>query len=309
MLRSVTFPLEFIKRMIELGVDPHYDNDMPFIVSCRNKTIDVPLYFINEYHVDVNVQNGSAAQFCNLDILKMLLDHGLKITKYLINRSINNLNTIELIKLLRAYGANLQELLECCSGNINKINSNETIYFLIEEIAKTNEIIYSKVINVFFVQVNVVTELTIEQIKILVGAGANLRCDNDHPFLCSCKHGNIKTFFYFLHECNVDINSHNSDALQIAIKFNSYEIANFLLESGIKITDEAIKMCFSDMQYLQLLINNDVGMERIAKLYMNLLISSQPNSLSSLKCAKLLIRSGIDFNQYILNSNDNDIIF
>jgi hypothetical protein len=78
--RLRTISLNVVKKMIELGANPHYNNADPFIYLCSNKTVDVPLYFIDEHNIDPNVQDGMAAAYSTPNVLKMLLANGLKIT-------------------------------------------------------------------------------------------------------------------------------------------------------------------------------------------------------------------------------------
>ena len=54
--------LEAIQFMIKYGCDPHMNDDEPFIKSCANQNIDVPLYFIDKYNVNINSQNGKALE-------------------------------------------------------------------------------------------------------------------------------------------------------------------------------------------------------------------------------------------------------
>ena len=58
-IRAETYPLEFSKRMIDLGANPNYDDDTPFILLCCTGVI-------------------SSKYYC--DVFKLLLDNGLNVT-------------------------------------------------------------------------------------------------------------------------------------------------------------------------------------------------------------------------------------
>lgn len=294
-LRSNTYPLELIKKMVELGADPHYKNDSPFVVSCAYDIIDVPLYFIKEHNIDINVHNESIGFSCrNIDVLKMLLENGLQITDSLIKNQINN--TDQSLELLYLHNVSLEKLM-LCFLDLRVPNYNDDIVcFFIDKIEMNESFIQSEILNNFLINTYQYLGLTLQQIKILIRAGADPRYKNDAAFVISCmkKSDDLKTTIYFLHECGANINANHSYALECAINNDRYETAKFLIESGINVVDHAIKKSYSDKKYLELFINNGIDADRIAKLYIITLADS-------IDFAKALIKNGVDLNQYILN--------
>jgi hypothetical protein len=109
----------------------------------------------------------------------------------------------------------LEKLLQCYSEHLfhtRKTNCG-TVEFFIDEISKTNNLISSDLLNHFLDKIYCWGDLALDQILILINAGANPRYNDDAAFLHSCKYNNIKVPMYFLYECGADINTADSNAL------------------------------------------------------------------------------------------------
>jgi hypothetical protein len=291
-------PLDLIKKMIDLGADPYYSNARPFIVSCCQTNTDIPLYFIKEYNIDVNIENGLAMNYCSsYDTLKILLENGYKISEDIIkNRMHRIFFNIKTIELLYEYGIAMEKIFEYALNNLNRAANELVDYFFTKIGMFINEPILLGRLLVTGCQKNI---LTIDQIKFFVES-ANLKEYIDTAFINSCCHDNVQISMYLLHECNANINAHNSWALYSAINLRKCQVVKFLLDSGIHITDDAITQIFDKEQYIGLLLNNGVDADRIAKLYVKYLFEHYRTS-KNVNFAKALINSGIDLNQYILN--------
>lgn len=71
--------LEAVKYMISLGVDPHFNNEYIFVLSCGNIGTDVLSFLINECNVNVDVNNKDVLLYSehNPKIRLFLLVNGL----------------------------------------------------------------------------------------------------------------------------------------------------------------------------------------------------------------------------------------
>jgi hypothetical protein len=161
--------------------------------------------------------------------------------------------------------------------------------------------INTELLNRFFVSVCSKNNLSIIQIKYLVDTGIISKINIDMAYVVSCQYDDIQIVTYFLHDCDADINMQNSYALTYAFHYNQYQIAKFLLESDIYVTDEVINKSFDNEQNLKLLLDNGIDIDRIAKIYIKNLFNGPSYRKYMSECAKILIGHGIDFNQYILN--------
>ena len=159
-------------------------------------------------------------------------------------------------------------------------------------------------------------KLKLKQIKILVGAGANPRYNDDIFFVFSCQYDDIRSVIYFLDECGANINAQNSGALCNAIRYDQYEITKLLLDLEIEVTDKAISFSFTKDEIFSLdseieatdkifsLIIGHVNLDRIANVFVRIVFTAGggANRAKYLNYAKILIRTGVDINQYILNA-------
>lgn len=84
-------------------------------------------------------------------------------------------------------------------------------------------------------------EHTLDEIKFMIENGADPRYNNDEAFLRICTSRDLNIPLYFINDCNADVNVNNSIALEYAIEFGNINNVKLLLESGINITDEAIR--------------------------------------------------------------------
>lgn len=75
-------------------VDPRMYNDLPFTKACGNDDINVPLYFINNFNVDINVNNSKpllqTIYSSQYETAKMLINEGAIITDEIIREIIIN---------------------------------------------------------------------------------------------------------------------------------------------------------------------------------------------------------------------------
>jgi hypothetical protein len=287
-----------IKQMIDLGAEPdcyaealHYCFKYNDIAFARHLIEDIGINF-NKYQfrdLDEECLNKP-------DLIKLLIDNQLILTKNVMRTF---LHFPKIVKLLLDLGLGIQEILAFNTSNINK----EVLNLLIEEIQKSNskidKILLSDIFSINYERHN----LSLNQIKLLVDAGANPRHDNDYAFVNSCSYGNIETVKYFLYECGCDINARNSYALTTAIYEENFNIAKFLIDSGIKITDKNIISGIYHPKFIKLFLDNDVNIEYMGKIVWSNLSYGDldlDEKRGHIMYMKELVKLGVDFNQIIL---------
>jgi hypothetical protein len=220
------YPLDLIIKMVDLGADPNYDNAAPFIISCGYETIDVPLYFMKEHNIDVNIQNGMALKYCSeYDVFKMLLEHGFKLTVDIMKNYMRALKLdVKLIELFHQCGISMEELAELYTVLSYCIN-NEATNYLLTNINTFNA--NTQLLREFLIHGCNRNQLTIDQIKFLVEMGANTKDAINSAFICSCHCDNINIVMYLVCDCNANINASDSCALSYAIHHKQSHIENF----------------------------------------------------------------------------------
>jgi len=103
-LCSRLYFLDGIKNSVKNGADINYISGFPLRNACENNKIDIVKYLINN-GADINIKDGYCLKHSleNYDIVKLLLENGIKVRRYYyINKSIIN-NTPEITELLKKY--------------------------------------------------------------------------------------------------------------------------------------------------------------------------------------------------------------
>lgn len=290
-----------IKKMMELGVDSDYYSDA--LHYCfTHKDIDFAKYLVENLAINVNNFSFEGISFndCNNpDLVKILLDYGLKLSAN--TRVFYRIPNTNIIKLFLDYGVDINEILKFNTPQIDK----RALNLLIEEIKKSNCTIKKEYLDQILLINYEISELSLNQIITLVDAGANPRINDDYPFITACSYCDLDVVKYFLYECGCDINVRNSDALTVAIAEEHYVLAKFLIECGIKITDNTIRQCLLDVKTLPLLLNANIDAVYIGKI----LWSDFKNSTSESESYQVqdyaaymreLVKHGVDFNKIIL---------
>ncbi len=145
--------------------------------------------------------------------------------------------------------------------------------------------------------------LSLDEIKILIDAGANPRVGGDYALLSACSHGNMDIVKYFLNDCGSDINSHNSEALIRAISSENFKLVTLLLDYGIKTNDTVLHSCFLSLKTLKPLLNRAIDLEYLGKKLWHALKYNylQPYETHAyVNYMKELVNHGVDFNKIIM---------
>ncbi len=292
-----------IKKMLELGVS-HVNYNRVLLHCFLNNDIDLTKYLVEDLGADINGINfncfgytpSSSNHFNNPKIVKLLLNNGLILSE---KTKVFCLFP-EIINLFIESNIDINEILKfnCLS------TTREILTLQIDKIQKSNNVIKQDYLHYILYTNYRNHDLSLKEIKILIEAGADPRLDNDSALILACSHGNIETVKFFLNECGLDINSHNSDALTYAVFSRNFDLIDFLFESGIKINDAVISS-FSGLYYvktLSYLLNAGIDAEYIGKIFWSEMNSIEIDALERRECIKYikeLINYGVDFNKII----------
>ena len=150
-------------------------------------------------------------------------------------------------------------------------------------------------------------KISVNQLKILIDAGADAHFYNEKAFINQCSHGDKDVILYFILKCACNVNACKSIALTKAIYSEQYDVAKILIESNINVTENAIVESFNhDKKYFDLLLNNYVlDYEHIAKLFFSMLVNNKISHSKkiNLKIIKdLIMCHGVIFNEIIINN-------
>ena len=119
--------LDNICQFLQFGVDPHYNNDAYFLLSCKKSSPDTVLFFVNECGCNINAAESDALcrawHYCPSNV-KLLLELGVKIDNNVVKRLNPAIGSsffdLELIDLMVKYGANVELIANKIIGSIEK---------------------------------------------------------------------------------------------------------------------------------------------------------------------------------------------
>jgi hypothetical protein len=294
--------LDMVKYMISLGADPHYKNDLPFILSCGNNDDCLILYFIKEHNVDVNTINCPSGIYCisttTPKILRILLGNGLILTDTII-KFINH--EIENVKLLLEHGISVKKFLQCCFPDERTGYCGRDIAKLLFRHIKVSG---EKIINEnnrsehLLLCIIKYEELSLTELKYIFELDINPRYESDLFFTHCCKYNNTDTIAYFINEVGVDINCHNFLPLVNALKCNCLDVVRLLLEYGAKIIDKHIDLACTKTKYIKIFMDNGIDISQIAKIFIERLMGDP----EMFKITKLFVNHGVDLN-HLMTTN------
>lgn len=132
-----------IRQFINLGADPRFAQDSCFILSCREPSSEIPLFFINECGCDINAQRSAALYeaICHQSDqnIQLLLDLNITVTDDVIGEAYNN-QYEKYFPLLIKYGVDIERIAQITLG----LNSSKYVNML--HWLMTNGIDFNKLI-------------------------------------------------------------------------------------------------------------------------------------------------------------------
>ena len=141
--------------------------------------------------------------------------------------------------------------------------------------------------------------LTLDEFRYMVENGADPRINNDRLFIEICSGKSVEYLLYLINQCGADINAQNGKALSRAIKYGNIPVIKFLLESGIVVSDNAIKQAIQKQDsIIAMMMEHGVDPERIAKIFWKHYMKYYDFIIGKIG---LLSKFGVDLNQSIDN--------
>ena len=291
--------LEEFKIAIEEGVDPRYNDDMPFIYSCKYTPSTIAHYLLETYNADIHAHNNLIFSYPGIYIIdncliQTLLDRGTEIDLLMVHC----LCYPDKLKIIIDRGTDLNLILknyidiENSEYTATISDSKYNAKILLDAIINSDKSIDINILNIFLEKNISIFDL--DSIKIFINLGADPRFNNDSIFIKSCAVAKqkIEIPFYFLSDCNCDINAQNSKALLYSIEVYNLDISRFLLDFGAKVFEKHISQALiNGHAYVTLLLNSGVSLELIAEVYVD--------NIRNLQIVKLLINKGASLDAII----------
>lgn len=305
-LRADTWTIDQVKSMIDMGADPHYNNDLPFALSCVNKTTDVPIFLINQYGVNNSIFEEAFNMASDINRL-FLIHNGLVITDKIIRISLRNYNH-KLLHILMEKGISTTKMLEIYSEKYflqsfeynYSVIPHELCLLFLNELKNINICINKNFLTALLISL-VSCSMSIADVDLLVNMGANPKFNNDIIFNHVKYHVTDEYFkeliSYFVYECNCDINIRESLLLSRSLETNNVTKAKILLDMGITISKKVIESSFIYYEGLLLLLNHNVKISDCINILLECNYLTHKQKIGILK---ILVKNGIDLNDTIL---------
>ena len=138
--------VDVIDIFVNAGLNLRHDNDIIFVDSCKYSDPVLTLHLINNYPIDLNAHNGQALWNAlnkhNEGTIKILLEHGYKVTDDNIKKALSN-KDCEAIEMLVNYGGvSYDDVARILVKNIWLLESKRRI----PKMLATNGVDFSKII-------------------------------------------------------------------------------------------------------------------------------------------------------------------
>ena len=295
---NIEWSVEQIKHMIELGADPRYHDDDALFRVGHYSTSDVAAYLIENYNMIIDscsIQEiFTYGVKATIDTLRLFLDTGNTIEDRHIYKMIGRCGIID---VLVEKGYDIKKILDGISHNPKQTEGKDMYRFIIEQLKKEELNLDKVLVNNLFLFAIGTGMVTVDDLPIFINAGMDPGYQNDKFFVWLCKFG-YEIPSYFINEYGADVNAYKGYALTNALTANNPLTIKFLLESGIKVTDQHIIYAFDNPENLEMLMKySDITGEQISELLVKKLFDK---NVSTLRIAKTYINNDVDFNQIIL---------
>ena len=296
---KLNITVENVKFMISLGADPRFNNDLPFAYSCinTNKNIDIPYFFITQYHVDVNIRNEMICSAISPIILKLVLVHGFIYTYHMMQYHKRSLPLVEIfinnVSCFQKYVYIYHEM-GCCAPYV-KVEKEISRLILIKLKEMIDLIVPIDVLNKVFIRICRSIDISLEDLHLMINLGVDPRYDDDHLFILSCGWADNKIMLYLINECGCNINREDNEIIDGLIVAKSVTNLKILLDIGMSITDYAIIKACDNLEYIKLFVDYGIDLDRIGKLFLE--YSFKNNELMPI--AKFLVSNNVDITQMI----------
>ena len=129
--------LEDFKMILQRGFDPLCNNGAIFIISCGYDNIDIPKYLMEEYGIDMFINNYDECVTSfgsRIEIIHLLLDNGFGIRDTLVKKCLYD---VPKLKILFDHGVDINLVITECCYYPEVIISAASIEFIVDQILAT----------------------------------------------------------------------------------------------------------------------------------------------------------------------------
>ena len=288
---SYKITLDDFKYMIDLGANPQDNIDILMELSLLYQSTDIATFLIDEYKASII----NKTYHCSINNFKMLLEREL-ITDEYIDQCFYQ-SSPDKLEILLEHNITIRKIIErfIISSNKNKSFIFIICHYLTAKITETDEYLDPILLSKFLTTLAHYYPsglITIDFMQKLIMMGLDIHCDDDLLFLNIINLNNLSLVKFFVEDLGCDINTHDSMALVTAIRYSRSDIIEYLLDSEIKITDNALTEIFiiDEPKFYQLLLKY-YDRELLAQKY--LLYKKQTHIL------KIFIDAGIDITKMV----------
>ena len=301
--------LDNFKYMIDLGADPNDNMDKLLALALEHESTDIAAYLLDEYNAQIK---DDLVYRLSINNFRMLLNRGLIITDMYIDKCFDWINSDKL-ELLLEHGVPLSKIMERFIIVPNNSLQYVIACHLVDKVTNSNEF-FDPVLLIQFVARLINYDLsprmyfssnhpgrsknilTVDLVQKFVSMGLDVHHDNDHIVLDVCALNDLSMVKFFVEDLGCDINAHDSAALIVAIRKSRNDTIEYLLDAGIKISDNTIHEIFivHEPKLFQLLLKYYDNSELITQKYF--LYKTQVTDI-----LKTFVDNGVDITKMIAN--------
>ena len=299
--------LDQIKYMIELGADPTFGDNYVFYCALTFSTSDAASYLVDICNIN-SIDTAKLDNFyIKVDTLKMLLHKKLlildkKIMSKLVARPC-------FIQALLEEGVDFKDIIIGLIDCGTCILRDKEIYHIVMDKLKNKDMVIEKELLKSLFDLEMTSyDLSVDGINIFMDAGLDIDEITNH-FDSLCKF-DMSIPLFIMNQNQIDVNMNNSRALTNALENKRLDTVKLLLELGARVTNHHIGIALDNQDMIEVLITyGGVSAEYAAKILAEYFFNGVRYGIQKpdhLYIAKKFIHDGIDFNEIILNTNDND---
>ena len=300
-LMSGKITIEEVDALINKGADLTYCDYLPLILlicnATKQSTLDLTKYNIDICQIplcDALIKNIFSIE---IGLFQKIFYDASLITDEIILNSIQQPNKLD---HLLSIGLDINKIIYIVTiTNTPSYWINIDIYqYLIDKAIQLHMYLSQNGISILsnFIEQHSYYGISCAKIKLLIEIGIDIHINDDGFFVKSCCKNDFEVLTYLLDDCGCNINAHNSNALQNAIRYSKFDTITFLLERGININEKILRSASRYSKIMQLFIDHGINLEQLT---CNIMAKLDKNDW--IMQLKILVQNNIDLNYAIAN--------
>ena len=265
------------------------------IVNCMIEMGSDPKSFDRTENLCINLLEP-CSKVAGPDILRLLLEHGLKLdhnnVKSLVRRG-------KYIEVLLDY-FDLKTILEQIADKVFVDFDPDIAQVIVNQIRKVDFKLEQQRLSNLLRTVIYHGIRTTDILEDFINVGLDPRHNNNEIFVDVCRYKDTTLPQYLINNYEININAHDGWALTYALCYGCADTINLLLKSNVKILDNHIKLAVDTGHGEVLARSGLIDYEHLARIFIQkrLLNNNENRSL-----ATMLVTNGIDFSRLILEES------